>query len=82
MKRKHMKKIKSKTGVSEMLAEYNFDYSKAKPNRFITSEKQIVVRIDDDVAKVFDSAEKVNSVLRAIITTLPNNRKKYSGKNV
>lgn len=76
MKKKIMKKTKSKGIVSEMLAEYSFDYKKAKPNRFIDSEKQIIVKIDEDVAQVFDSAEKVNSVLRAIISTYPKSRKK------
>lgn len=76
MKKKNMKKTKTKGIVSEMLTEYNFDYKKAKPNRFTVSEKQIIVKIDDDVAQVFDSAEKVNSVLRAIISTYPKSRKK------
>jgi len=53
----------------DLLPEYDFDYSKAKPNRFA---KQVVnVTLDDDVAKVFTTADAVNKALRAILTALP-----------
>ncbi|MBI1937772.1 MAG: hypothetical protein HYS25_06575 [Ignavibacteriales bacterium] len=71
-----MKKTKSSSIVAEMQTEYKFDYKKAKPNRFADLEKQIVVQIDKDVAEVFDSSEKVNSALRAIISAYPKSRKK------
>jgi uncharacterized protein (DUF4415 family) len=54
----------------EMLPEYNFDYTQAKPNRFA---KQVVsVTLDDDVAQVFTSADAVNKALRAILSAIPN----------
>ena len=57
------------TETEDLLPEYHFDYSKAKPNRFA---KQIVnVTLDDDVAKVFTTADAVNKALRAILTALP-----------
>jgi hypothetical protein len=57
----------------EMLAEYRFDYSKARPNRFAARIKpgSRVVVIDPDVAEVFATPESVNAVLRALIETMP-----------
>jgi hypothetical protein len=56
-----------------MPAEYHFDYSKAKPNRFAARLKSGVraVVLDPDVAQVFPSTESVNAVLRALIETMP-----------
>ena len=69
-------KTNSELKVSEMLSEYNFDYSRSKPNRFAKTEKQVIVQIDDDVAKVFSSSEEVNNALRALIRIYPPKRKK------
>jgi hypothetical protein len=58
----------------ELLAEYRFDYQKAKPNRFaVRSEMQklTVVVLDQDVAQVFTTPESVNKVLRALIESMP-----------
>ncbi|KAA3658728.1 MAG: hypothetical protein DWQ04_24240 [Chloroflexi bacterium] len=55
----------------DMSAEYSFDYSKAKPNRFALSEDQQIVVLDADVAKYFKDSESVNRVLRALITNMP-----------
>ena len=57
----------------DLLPEYDFDYSQARPNRFaerMTSDS-IVVVLDPDVAEVFKTPEAVNRVLRALITTMP-----------
>ena len=57
----------------ELLAEYHFDYKKAKPNRFAAeSGKQLlkVVVLDEDVAQVFTTPESVNKVLRALIESM------------
>lgn len=59
--------------VDELLPEYQFDYSKARPNRFAASCSpggRLVV-LDPDIARVFTTAEEVNSVLRALLTTMP-----------
>lgn len=57
------------TNTDDLLPEYNFDYSKAKPNRF--AQKAINVTLDEDVAKIFTTSEAVNKALRAILTALP-----------
>ena len=59
--------------ADEMRDEYQFDYSKAKPNRFADKigREQLMVVLDQDVAAVFKTPESVNQVLRAIITSMP-----------
>ena len=75
-----MKKTTRKTGTAkrsaapsdELRPEYEFDYRNAKPNRFAQRmEKNRLVLLDADVAKVFTSPEAVNNLLRALITALP-----------
>jgi len=61
--------MSAETNTDNLLPEYNFDYSKAKPNRF--AKKVINITLDDDVAKIFTDSESVNKVLRAILTALP-----------
>jgi hypothetical protein len=59
--------------VDELRPEYHFDFSKSRPNRFAASFPpggRLVV-LDPDIAQVFTTAEAVNSVLRALITTMP-----------
>jgi hypothetical protein len=59
--------------ADELLPEYHFDYSKARPNRFAMScppGGRLVV-LEPDIAQVFTTAELVNSVLRALIATMP-----------
>ena len=56
----------------DLLPEYNFNYSKAKPNRFATAKNEnIIVKLEPDVAEVFRTSEEVNKALRAIISALP-----------
>lgn len=63
----------SRDEVDDLLPEYQFDYNKARPNRFAAScppGGRLVV-LDPDIARVFATAESVNSVLRALITAMP-----------
>ena len=61
----------------EMQDEYQFDYNKAKPNRFASQigQDQLMIVLDPDVAAVFKTTESVNQVLRAIITSMPKMQK-------
>lgn len=54
----------------EMRAEYRFDYSKARPNRFARDASRMVL-LDADVAEVFTDSQQVNAVLRALIAAMP-----------
>ena len=62
----------------EMKGEYDFDYSKAKPNRFAgrIASDQTVVLLDPEVSKVFPDAESVNAALRGLIAALPKTNKR------
>ena len=66
------RKIKRDT----MRAEYRFDYSKAKPNRFAArmSAGALAVVLDPDVAAVFQSSDAVNSLLRSVISAMPESK--------
>lgn len=71
---KNTESVKQTAGAAdEMRDEYQFDYSKAKPNRFAAKigREQLMVVLDQDVAAVFKTPESVNQVLRAIITSMP-----------
>lgn len=57
-----------------MLGEYEFDYRrKACLNRFANqrSKDLLVVVLDPDISRVFTTAKSVNTVLCALITTMP-----------
>ncbi len=56
----------------DLLPEYNFDYSQARPNRFAsTSVNRITITLDPDVAKVFQTSEAVNRALRCLLSAIP-----------
>lgn len=65
-----MKTAPNSDNHMEMLPEYNFDYTKAKPNRF-AKNALISVTLEPDVAQVFNTLEAVNKALRAILTAIP-----------
>ncbi|HEY4720273.1 MAG TPA: hypothetical protein VII92_00385 [Anaerolineae bacterium] len=69
---------KPRPTVKEMRAEYQFDYDKARPNRFAgkADEAPLVVVLDPDVAEVFTNSESVNTALRALITAIPRTAKR------
>jgi hypothetical protein len=77
-------RIANKTSLHEedMLPEYCFDYSKARPNRFAAGIKagSRVVVLDPDVAEVFATPESVNAVLRALIVTMPGKHSRSMGE--
>jgi len=59
--------------ADEILPEYDFDYRKARPNRFApnVAEGSLVVVLDPDIAQIFTTPESVKKVLRALIQTMP-----------
>ena len=66
---------------STLDAEYKFDYSKSRPNRFASRfpKDAVVVVLDSDVAKVFRDPKGVNSLLRATIAALKKRGSKKAG---
>jgi hypothetical protein len=73
----------SAAGTDDLEPEYTFDYSKARPNPFAghIGDDRILVLLDADVSKVFTSPEAVNTVLRALMTAMPNAAKKKRSRN-
>ncbi len=59
--------------IEDMLPEYDFDYRKARPNRFAESfgASRISVMLDPDVAEVFTTSEAVNRALRTLLEAIP-----------
>ncbi len=67
-----MKTIES-SKTDQMLPEYDFDYKKARPNRFASmtnEEKNRLIILDPDIAGIFNTSESVNKVLMAIIASI------------
>ncbi len=58
----------------EMLSEYRFDYSKARPNRFAEgiAEGSLVVVLEPELAQVFKTPEYVKAILEAIAQAMPH----------
>jgi hypothetical protein len=69
-----MSTIPSDNLDDDLLPEYDFDYTKAKPNRFVARVNQPLLKVvvlDEDVAQVFTTPESVNKVLRGLIESMP-----------
>lgn len=68
-----MKNTSSSVRDDDLRPEYEFDYTKGRPNRFAPplEDGSLVVVLEPDIAKVFTTPEAVNRVLRALITTMP-----------
>ena len=64
---------KHQTPPDTMRKEYQFDYRRAKPNRFAEKmpKEVVAVVLEPDVAAVFNSSEAVNALLRSVIAALP-----------
>jgi len=58
----------------DLEAHYDFDYTKAKPNRFAerTHQESITIMLDPDVAAIFPTSESVNETLRTLMAALQN----------
>jgi len=73
-------------GKEDLLREYRFDYSKAKPNRFAAEmpAETIAVVLEPDIAAVFKSAKTVNAALRSVISgaAKPTGKKKHGSAPV
>lgn len=75
LKGKDMKKAKKNIDLdnSELLPEYIIDYSKVKRNPYFTFQK-LLVEIDEDVVKAFESEESINEILKSIVNAMPKKR--------
>lgn len=57
----------------DLRTEYDLDYGQSRRNRFASrmSGATLAVVLEPDVARVFDSSESVNRLLRSVISALP-----------
>jgi hypothetical protein len=60
-----------------MRSEYQFDYARARPNRFARRARanSVVVLLAPDVARVFKTGASVNDALRAIMKAAPRDKR-------
>ena len=81
MKRKRVAASAAKPN-HEMRREYEFDYRKARPNRFAAAaaNEPLVVMVDADVSEVFTTSESVNQALRALIAAMPKSSRKRASR--
>ncbi len=78
-----MKTTKNIIDDDEMLDNYKFDYSKAKPNRFahIIAAQAGYIKLDSEILKVFKNSEEVNNSLLSSIKTYPKAKNKLASKD-
>ena len=68
-------KVRNHSDASDDLrTEYDLDYGRSRRNRFASrmSGTTLAVVLEPDVARVFDSSESVNRLLRSVISALPS----------
>ena len=67
-----MKKMPTRSEADELRPEYDFDYSKARPNPYAARLKghSVAVLLAPDVAPSFPTADSVNDILRAVINAV------------
>ena len=73
------------TETDELNEHYDFDYSKAKPNRFAArlAQEQLMVVLEPNMAAIFPTSEAVNEALHVLATAaqnLPNTASKRPRK--
>ena len=79
-----MKKARNtRLSSDELRPEYDFDYSKARPNPYAARFKgrALAVVLDPDVAAVFPTAEAVNTTLRAVVAAVPRRSRASRRRN-
>jgi len=66
----------------ELRPEYDFDYSKAKPNPYAARLKgrTVAVVLEPDVAAAFPTSQSVNRTLRSVVWAVP--RRSSRGRTV
>ena len=65
----------SKPRAKALRAEYEFNYSRSRPNRFASrlGPQTVAVVLEPDVAQVFVSSRAVNKLLRSVIAANATN---------
>lgn len=76
MQKKNIEPSAIDSDKGDLAEYYDFDYRKAEINRFADryDRDRITVVLDPDVASVFKNSEDVNTLLRALIQTMPDHK--------
>lgn len=71
--KKTSSRSRKKARSNGLRAEYDFDYSRSRTNRFASrlGPQTVAVVLAPDVAQVFASSRAVNKLLRSIIAATP-----------
>ncbi len=66
--------------ADELRPEYDFDYSKAKPNPYAARLKgrTVAVVLEPDVATAFPTSQSVNRTLRSVVAAVPRRSSRAS----
>jgi len=61
--------VRKRARTSELRAEYRFDYTKSRPNRFAArmTKGVVAVVLDPDVASAFPTSTAVNAALLSMM---------------
>lgn len=75
MKKTSSRSDKRRTKTKDLRAEYEFNYSRSRSNRFAArlGPQTVAVVLEPDVAQVFDSSRAVNKLLRSIVSANSTN---------
>jgi hypothetical protein len=71
---KHTKKSASPqtNGNDDLESNYDFDYAKAKPNKYaLLPKEQMVVLLEKDITRYFRTPDEVTNALRSLIQAIP-----------
>ncbi len=56
----------------DLQPEYDFDYSKAKPNSYADrAMRRKAIILEKDLAEIFMTSEQVNKAVRALVEAVP-----------
>lgn len=75
---KNTQTFNTQPNEDDLFPEYDFDYSKTRPNRFANQGeivKTVRVTLDPDVAEVFTTSEAVNHARRSLLSAIPKSDK-------
>jgi hypothetical protein len=64
--------------ADDLRPEYDFDFTKAKPNPYAARLKgrTVAVVLEPDVAEAFPNSKAVNAQLRAVVAAVPRRSRK------
>lgn len=80
--KKRSPRRRGSSSVDDLRPEYDFDYSKARPNPYAARLRgpAVTVVLDPDVAAAFPTSQAVNATLRKAVPTVPRRARSRRGR--